>query len=475
VKTWKQRFASGSFSSAIWMALCFALTSGIYLAWLGRLVTLAEAATSDWFSLVIGYLFQALGCYLASRMLGRPGGNPQREAAFSIALLAAVSMPAVLTDSVIALLIFGWIMNLLCGFLGGYYLYAIAIGAAENRRGLAFGGGYAAATVVIGAFALIGDGVLVKSGRALLLYLPLAAFTAWVAFQLPLFQPMATPSPSSSIRMAKPDRRDVFITCLMVVLISAVKNLGFSFPSADIQAGLIPQLSRLPYAVGLVMAGLIIDKKRANGMICTLAALALPFIMLGLLNELLPSTLLWGLDYLFFGFFSVFRVILLIDIAVRTKRLALAPLGLLAGRVGDAVGTAAALLLAERQVALIALCTLAFVPAVFLLFKQFQKLYEPVVTRQRDEKEVFESFCMHNDLSSREREILTMLLSGHSNAEIAGALFITENTVKYHVRNVLQKTGCKNRYELQKKYKLALYPDMEERSGSLVNGEGGNE
>ena len=475
MKTWKQRFASGSFSGAIWTALCFALTSGIYLAWLGRLVTLTGAVVSDWYSLVIGYLFQALGCCLASRMLDRPGGNPQREAAFSIALLAAVSMPAVLTDSVIALLVFGWMMNLLCGFLGGYYLYAISIVAAENRRGIVFGGGYAAATVAIGVLALIGDGVLIKSGRALLLYLPLAAFTAWAAFRLPLFQPMASPSPGTFIKMADPDRRGMIVTCLMVVFISVVKNLGFSFPSADIQAGLIPQLSRLPYAVGLVMAGLIIDKKRANGMICTLAALALPFIMLGLLNEPLPSTLLWGLDYLFFGFFSVFRVILFIDIAVRTKRLALAPLGLLAGRVGDALGTVAALLLAERQVALIALCIVAFVPAVFLLFKQFQALYEPVVTRQRDEKEVFESFCLHNDLSSREREILTMLLAGHSNAEIAGALFITENTVKYHVRNVLQKTGCKNRYELQKKYKLALYPDMGEVSGSPGNGEVENE
>jgi hypothetical protein len=33
--------------------------------------------------------------------------------------------------------------------------------------------------------------------------------------------------------------------------------------------------------------------------------------------------------------------------------------------------------------------------------------------------------------------------------------------VKYHVRNVLQKTGCKNRTELRRKYTSALYPGLE--------------
>ena len=165
---------------------------------------------------------------------------------------------------------------------------------------------------------------------------------------------------------------------------------------------------------------------------------------------------------MFYGFFSVFRVILFIDIAARLNRLELAPLGLFAGRMGDAAGTGVTLLLAGHKVALIALCVAAFIPAVFLLLRQFQALYEPAAARRRDEQEVFENFCLRNDLSSREREVVQMLLAGHSNTEIAGALFITENTVKYHVRNVLQKTGCKNRYDLQRKFKLTLYPEMGE-------------
>lgn len=471
MKKWRQWLASGGFASGLFTALCFALASGVYLTWLGRLVALMGAGTADWLSMVAGYLFQALGCWAAWRALARPAANRRRDAALALVALAAVSVPAILTDSPAALLGFGGLMNLLCGFLAGYYLYAIAARAEGHRRGIAFGGGYAAATVAVGLLALVGGGALASGGASLLVYLPLAALTVWCALRLELFDAPTAPAAPFPKDMAEPDARGIAMTCLVVALVSAVKNLGFSFPSADIQAGLVPQLSRLPYALGLVAAGLIIDRRRANGMICTLAALALPFIMLGLLNEPLPSTVFWGLDYLFYGFFSVFRVILLIDIAARTKRLELAALGLLAGRLGDAAGTALALALNGRQVALIAVSAAAFVPAVFLLLRRFQALYEPAVQRQRNEQEVFESFCLRSDLSTREREVLRMLLAGHSNAGISDALFITENTVKYHVRNVLQKTGCKNRADLQRKYTLALYPNLEDGAAAIGGSE----
>ena len=50
-------------------------------------------------------------------------------------------------------------------------------------------------------------------------------------------------------------------------------------------------------------------------------------------------------------------------------------------------------------------------------------------------------------LTDREREMLRFIASGLSNREIAGRLFISENTVKYHIKNVLQKFGLKNRAE----------------------------
>lgn len=51
------------------------------------------------------------------------------------------------------------------------------------------------------------------------------------------------------------------------------------------------------------------------------------------------------------------------------------------------------------------------------------------------------------ELTPREREILEQIATGRSNQEIAGVLFISEETVKTHVRRVLQKLQLRDRVQ----------------------------
>lgn len=50
-------------------------------------------------------------------------------------------------------------------------------------------------------------------------------------------------------------------------------------------------------------------------------------------------------------------------------------------------------------------------------------------------------------LTPREHEILEQIATGRSNQEIAGALYISEETVKTHVRKVLQKLSLRDRVQ----------------------------
>jgi|GEM_PF-961430 len=53
----------------------------------------------------------------------------------------------------------------------------------------------------------------------------------------------------------------------------------------------------------------------------------------------------------------------------------------------------------------------------------------------------------YENFSPRERDILPLLSLGRPNKEIAGALGLTESTVKQHVRSIMRRIGVRNRTE----------------------------
>lgn len=68
-------------------------------------------------------------------------------------------------------------------------------------------------------------------------------------------------------------------------------------------------------------------------------------------------------------------------------------------------------------------------------------------------------------LTQREAEVLRHVALGHKNREIAGALSISENTVKNHVRNILEKLHLHDRVEAAM---YAVEARMLEHAGSTT-------
>lgn len=431
------------------VSVCFLLTSTGYLSWVYHLVELVSGSSADTLSMVGGYVLQAVGITVYMRAGHTQSGWRLRHMTLLALLLYVLCLaPATLASNLETTLAFGFLSNLLCGLIAGHYLHVLAIGLAPGHRASAFGTGYAIATLLGWLLSLVQGGMLVRGVPSLLVCATLAAVAAPL-----LAHGASTPEQADGA----PEKRDlpretILLACSTVVLASVVKNLGYSFPTEDLSTGVNLELSRLFYGIGLVAAGVVGDKNRRYGELCCAAALVMPFLLLALQGASAPGTVLWAVDYLLYGFFSVFRVTLLADLAAEAGKPWMAGAGLMLGRVGDAAGTALCTALTASPLVLVTTTALLFAGTIALFFLLDQQVFAVMPVRELSERERFDRFAAHHDLSPREREVLRLMLAERSNAEIASELFVSEATVKFHVRNVLKKTGCRTRVEVMASY-----------------------
>ena len=82
------------------------------------------------------------------------------------------------------------------------------------------------------------------------------------------------------------------------------------------------------------------------------------------------------------------------------------------------------------------------------IFVFYQKMYIPILPEEKNSELLLEDFSQTYGLSPREKEVFSLIKEGRSNLEIASDLYISENTVKFHIKNILKKTACSNRPEL---------------------------
>ena len=433
-----------NFRTTLVILLCFFLTSDGYLAWLDRLINYVSPMTADILTMDVAYPLQALGILIICLLLRRFKNLAKREFIAGAVILFAVSViPAVLANNMWAVIISGLVMNLICGVVAGYYLYMLVADTDGHRRGLLFALGYAGAAVLSWIFSYFLGERAYNSDVTLI-----TCFVVTILACIVIFIPVkASTEPAQKAAMQATPKL-IGLAIVVLVLINLVQSVGFTFPSEDIGNGISLELMRLMYAAGLIIAGFVTDRNRKFGSFITLVALIIPFVILALQGMNVSSAVLWCIAYLVTGFFSIYRISLFTDISKETSLLFLAGFGLMSGRMGEAIGSAVNHMLSGKLVVLIIITVVLYVVTIGVFILLYKMIYTPEMDSQREEEKKLYQFAKMYNLSSREVDVMRLLTTGKSTSELAEALFISESTVKFHVHNLIQKTGCKNRNDL---------------------------
>jgi DNA-binding CsgD family transcriptional regulator len=104
---------------------------------------------------------------------------------------------------------------------------------------------------------------------------------------------------------------------------------------------------------------------------------------------------------------------------------------------------------------------LSLFPLVFLAW--FLSKKHAVLIEVQQNGEGLDRFCAAYQITSREREVISLVMKGKNNREIAEALFISVQTVKNTIYNIFRKTRIKNRIQLLNL--IRSYPEGNRISG----------
>ncbi|MGO4928705.1 LuxR C-terminal-related transcriptional regulator [Fundicoccus sp. Sow4_F4] len=261
-------------------------------------------------------------------------------------------------------------------------------------------------------------------------------------------------------------KSQLILLCLFVFIITINSGLMYQVinPAFEHLTGLVSWYWAVPYIVALViMRNLPIKAKRSRILYIGMAMIIGAFISFMLLGRktsdyLIVDTLMLGACGIFdlFWWSILGEMLDYSDNPTQTFGIGLSAnvFGVLCGGFLGMFVTSIGLPSAEVAViALTVVCvTLVMLPPLnnqlVLLLKSHAYLAAYDNMGQSQQTDIVRQIKTLDPLTVREQEVLQLILSGKSNREIAGALFISESTVKTHARNIFSKYDVGSRAQL---------------------------
>ncbi len=251
-------------------------------------------------------------------------------------------------------------------------------------------------------------------------------------------------------RLRAAARFGLFICCFSVVA-------GLSdrfFVTVPISPYVHDFLRMAPYIVGVLVSGVLADRRGLlSAMVAGAGLLATAFLIGAWSENMLPAIVGTVFNGLAFGLLEPAPWLLLAAMARPRSAGRWFGWGLNLNVVPIFIGAAVAMPLSHvgpTQLGLMA--TVFTLLAVLILYGA----RDPLATLhqgpagEREEVSAVESLERRFGavLTERELEVGRLAVGGVSNREIAEKLYLSENTVKTHLKSVFRKTGCANRNEL---------------------------
>jgi DNA-binding CsgD family transcriptional regulator len=261
-------------------------------------------------------------------------------------------------------------------------------------------------------------------------------------------------------------KNPLILLCLFVFIITINSGLMYQVinPAFEHLTGLVSWYWAVPYIVALaIMRNLPMKANRSRFLYVGMAMIMGAFISFMLLGQntcdyLIVDTLMLGACGIFdlFWWSILGEMLDYSDNPSQTFGIGLSAnvFGVLCGGVLGMAVTSIGLPGAEVAViALTVVCvTLVMLPPLnyqlVLLLKSHAYLAAYDNMSQSQQTDIVRQIKTLDPLTVREQEVLQLILSGKSNREIAGALFISENTVKTHARSIFSKYDVGSRAEL---------------------------